>query len=164
MGKKSMAERIMKLRHLRFIIGFLVLGSHLGYPFWLFGTRGKYLELDQIKEMTLMVMPVLAVSLVVVIRAMMRDEMPDDANKVRFEKAATSFLVVMTFVAALYGVPLLFPETIESVNALRSTLLLCDTVFGMYLGYIVDVLFVARTTRSRRDSPGQSTNNKPGKK
>lgn len=140
----------MTLRQLRFLIAVLVLGTHLGYPFWLFGMRRQYLDAQQLFEMTLMVMPVLAVSLVVVVRAMMRDEMPDDRKPVRIEKALVSIIVTLSFVVALLGVPLLYPDTIQSEETLRSSLLICDTLFGGYLGYIVDVLFIAKQARPLR--------------
>lgn len=146
----------MKLRQLRFFLGFLVLLTHLGYPFWLFFLRSQYLEVQQITEMTLMVMPVLAVSLVVVIRMLMRDEVPDDTHPVRLEKALVSLLVALAFIITLYGVPLLHPRPVESINTLRSTLLICDTLFGAYLGYIIDEVFVPKARKPRKAATAPS--------
>jgi hypothetical protein len=138
----------MSRRVLKTMIGLLIVVSHLGVLFWMFAMVRTYLTVKQAVDLSAALAPVLAISLFLVVKDMTRNA-AIVAPRVRVEFVLISFVLLAFYIAAMVLCLINFPENITSVEDLRTYFLGIESVFGLYLGYIIEALFYPSAIRRR---------------
>jgi len=147
----------MNWRLLKAIVGGSIVLSHLGVLLWIFSLTRTYFTVKQAVDLAASIAPVLAVSLVIVIKDFLR-KVPTHLPplKAPLEFAVISFVLLSVYVLAITVCLTGFPQHIESVEELRTLFLAIESIFGVYVGYVIDVLFYrkgVRSTSRRKPSP-----------
>lgn len=133
----------MKRRLLKALIGVSIVLSQLGVLLWMFWMTRSYFTVKQAVNLSASISPVLAISLVVVIKDFLRQKASPSlsSSRVPFELALISFILLAFYVVALVLCCVGFPDTITSIEDLKTYFLGIQSIFGAYLGYVIDVLF-----------------------
>ena len=142
----------MNWRVLKAVIGGSIILSHLGVLLWIFWMTRSYFTVKQAVDLSASISPILAISLFIVIKAFLR-ETPAPLtlrSGAPFELVSTSFILLGAYVAAVALCLLSFPEHVTSVEDLKTYFLGIESAFGVYLGYVIDVLFYPKSRRRRR--------------
>jgi hypothetical protein len=137
----------MNWRLLKTIIGALIVLSHLGVLLWIFWMTRSFLTVKQAVDLSATISPVLAISLVVVIKDLLRTTVSTSFPRATapFELVFISFLLLAFYLVAVIGCLISFPEHVTTVEDLRTYFLAIESVFGLFLGYVIDVLFYPKT-------------------
>jgi hypothetical protein len=133
----------VKRRLLKGLVGVSIVLSQLGVLLWIFWMTRSYFTVKEAVDLSASISPVLAISLVLVIKDFLRQKPSASlsSSTVPFELALISFILLAFYVVALVLCCVGFPDHITSVEDLKTYFLGIQSIFGAYLGYVIDVLF-----------------------
>jgi hypothetical protein len=132
-------------KYLRYVIGAIILGGHIGLLILVVVRLGSVLEPDQQTRVLLSLGPVASTYFVAVIKTAIRERYnlgPSQVVSIEF----SSFAVVLSvfFVGSLYYFCLSFPGSVaQDSESLAKWISGVEVALGGSLGLIVDVLFPA---------------------
>jgi hypothetical protein len=133
----------MPQNYLRYIVGAIIVGGHIGLLIVVLTYLSKLLEPDQQTKVLLSLGPVASTYFVAVVKTAIRERHNFSPSlHVSIEFSAIAIALSLVFVGGLYYFCLGFPNAIaQDTDSLSKWILGVEVALGGSLGLVVDVLF-----------------------